>query len=65
MRYFIFPFFLTKINVEPPQHIKKQNGIVRDLKEKVDAADITATDANSKFREEQLAESDVCFPFCI
>jgi len=51
--------------VEPPQHIKKQNGIIEDLKEKVDAADATATDANAKFKEEELAESDVCFPFYI
>ncbi|KAG0641991.1 HOOK protein-domain-containing protein [Tuber brumale] len=44
--------------VKAREHIKKQNGIIRDLKEKVDTANPTTPDANTKSKEEQLAESD-------
>ncbi|RPB02593.1 hypothetical protein L873DRAFT_1673240 [Choiromyces venosus 120613-1] len=42
--------------VKAREHIKKQNGIIKDLKEKVDAA--PDSDANAKPKEEQLAEND-------
>ncbi|KAG0131806.1 hypothetical protein HOY82DRAFT_324439 [Tuber indicum] len=44
--------------VKAREHIKKQNVIIRDLKEKVDTAESTTPDATTKSKEEQLAESD-------
>ncbi|PWW76767.1 hypothetical protein C7212DRAFT_320109, partial [Tuber magnatum] len=60
LRGAFYSFKRNKIvpNAEPPQHIKKQNGIIRDLKEKVDAADSAIADANTKSKEEEFTESD-------
>lgn len=38
------------------EHIKKQNGIIKDLKEQLEQAITSTTDANVKAKEEQLAE---------
>ncbi|KAH8149454.1 uncharacterized protein LAJ45_06534 [Morchella importuna] len=38
------------------EHIKKQNGIIKDLKEQLEQAVTSTTDANVKAKEEQLAE---------
>ncbi|KAI5841482.1 hypothetical protein DFP73DRAFT_126147 [Morchella snyderi] len=38
------------------EHIKKQNGIIKDLKEQLEQAVTSTADANVKAKEEQLAE---------
>lgn len=43
----------------PEQHIKKQNGIIKDLKEQLEQAVTSTADANVKAKEEQLAEFKV------
>jgi hypothetical protein len=44
------------------QHIKKQNEIIKDLKEQLEKVESGNTGADVKIKEEQLAEIRVCPP---